>query len=199
MSATQVLLVAFVVWIAIGLTAAVVMGRRGHAAFTWLVVGAVLGPLSIPVAIRSVRAGGEVAPRELRAPTPGGGTIDVLVGIDGSDASHAALERSIELIGDRVGRLVLATVLDVETASTGGPERREREAELEGLASGKTGGAAGVVVLAGRPADTLRAYAAEHGFELLVVGRRGRGASKAILGSTASALSERSDVPLLIP
>lgn len=199
MSATQVLLVVFAVWIAIGLTAAVVMGRRGHAAFSWLVVGAILGPLSIPVAIRSVRAGGEVAPRELRAPIPGPGTIDVLVGIDGSEASRAALERSIELLGDRIGRLMLATVVDLETAAADGAQAREREAELERLASGIAGGLAGSVVLAGKPADSLRTFATQNGFELLVVGRRGRGASKAILGSTAAALSERSGVPLLIP
>lgn len=32
-------------WLAIGLVLAVVMGRRGHSGFAWLVVGTVMGPI----------------------------------------------------------------------------------------------------------------------------------------------------------
>jgi len=54
------------------------------------------------------------------------------------------------------------------------------------------------VILAGRPADALARYAAENGFEVLVVGRRGHGAGKALLGSTAVSLSRQAGVPVLI-
>jgi nucleotide-binding universal stress UspA family protein len=198
MTATQGLLVVVVVWLAIGLTASVVMGRRGHSAFEWLVVGSILGPLSVPVAMSAVRSGRDVSPRELTSPVPGGGAVDVLVGIDGSEASHDALRRSVALLGDRIGRLVLATVVDVETATSGGPALRDSEAALDRLAGETAGGRAGSVVLSGLPANALKGYAAEHDFDLLVVGRRGRGATKALLGSTAAGLGHGSPVPLLI-
>jgi hypothetical protein len=38
-------------WVAIGVVSAVVMGRRGSARFSWLVLGVVLGPLVIPLAL----------------------------------------------------------------------------------------------------------------------------------------------------
>lgn len=39
------------VWMGIGVVLAVVMGRRGHSSFGWLVLGAVLGPLAVVLAI----------------------------------------------------------------------------------------------------------------------------------------------------
>ncbi len=41
------------VWVAIGLFLALVMGRRGYSAPTWLVLGALLGPLAVVLALVS--------------------------------------------------------------------------------------------------------------------------------------------------
>ena len=38
-------------WAAIGLVLSVVMGRRGHSGFSWLLLGAILGPLAFVLAI----------------------------------------------------------------------------------------------------------------------------------------------------
>ena len=54
------------------------------------------------------------------------------------------------------------------------------------------------VVLTGRPADALTRYAADEGYEVISIGRRGRGASKAVMGSTASRLANGADVPVLV-
>jgi nucleotide-binding universal stress UspA family protein len=41
-------------------------------------------------------------------------------------------------------------------------------------------------------------HAREEGYELLAIGKRGHGRSKALLGSTASRLAHGTEVPVLI-
>lgn len=53
------------------------------------------------------------------------------------------------------------------------------------------------VLLVGYPATALMRHAVEED-EVLVVGRRGHGASKALLGSTAMRLSQEAGIPVLI-
>jgi nucleotide-binding universal stress UspA family protein len=195
---SEILIAALLVWLAIGLTASVMMGRRGHDAFGWLVIGTVLGPLAIPIAVRTIREEQPTRRREIRAGSPGTGSIDLLVGLDGSEASERALRRSLELLGDRVGRLTLATVLGHEGPATGWSDEADAVSALERIAAALPGHEPGAVVLRGRPADALVSHADEHGAELLVVGRRGHGATKALLGSTAHRLAQREGVPVLI-
>ncbi len=42
-------------WLVIGLVLSLVMGRRGHDGFSWLVMGSLLGPLAIVLALNSSR------------------------------------------------------------------------------------------------------------------------------------------------
>ena len=198
MDGSEILIAALLVWLAIGLTASVMMGRRGHDAFGWLVIGTVLGPVAIPIAVRTIREEQPTRRREIRAGSPGTGSIDLLVGLDGSEASERALRRSLELLGDRVGRLTLATVLGHEGPATGWSDEADAVSALERIAAALPGHEPGAVVLRGRPADALVSHADEHGAELLVVGRRGHGATKALLGSTAHRLAQREGVPVLI-
>jgi nucleotide-binding universal stress UspA family protein len=201
MSATWFLVGVFALWLLIGLVSATVMGRRGYAPFTWLVLGAVLGPLVIPLAVARMRdarrlpygPNGEFAHR---------GPVDVLVGVDGSPESRAAAGVVTNLLADRVGRLTLAAVVDYDTA-LGGPAalaRREAEDDLSSAAAGvrNLGYDAETIVLAGRPAEVLGAHAADGGFDVLAIGSRGRGASKLVMGSVASSLSRRAPVPVLV-
>ena len=51
MTATTALLLVAAAWLALGVAAAVVMGRRGRDRFTWLLLGSLLGPLCIPLEI----------------------------------------------------------------------------------------------------------------------------------------------------
>src|SRR5690348_5187902 len=89
------------------------MGRRGHDSFGWLVLGTVLGPLGVILAI-AARSDEKLDPARLRLgprAIPASGTIDVLVGYDGSAESLAALQTVPALLGDRLGRLTVATVV----------------------------------------------------------------------------------------
>ena len=124
----------------------------------------------------------------------------MLVGIDGSVQSAAALRAALDLLGDRIGRLTLAGVIDYDSAISGRPWDTERLAidELGRLAATVEDPKPSTALLVGDPAAALARHAAEDGYELLVVGRRGHGASKALLGSTAMKLGRGTDVPVLI-
>jgi len=200
-SATAALFIALVLWITIGVIASILMGRRGHNPYAWLVLGAILGPLVVPVAIVSVSDERIGQRREvmsgLASPE---GVVDVLVGIDGSPESKDALQVVGRLFGPLIGRLTLATVEDFDSAAARTPLDAEEEAvkNLEHLASSVEAQQPSAVILTGRPADSLLRWAIDERYDVIAIGRRGRGAKKAVMGSTASRLANAADVPVLV-
>ena len=184
-----------VVWLATGVILSIVMGRRGHISVGWGALGAMLGPLAVLAALGTARHEKDEQCSSIVAPTPLGGPVDVVVGIDGSVECRLALERVIALLGPRLGRLCLATVVPFEDV----PDHRRRAvAELGRHADrcGITG--AGQELLCGPPAQALGDFAQAGGYQLLVIGGRGKGLSKALIGSTASVLAATCPVPTLI-
>jgi nucleotide-binding universal stress UspA family protein len=202
MSATRALFVVLAVWLLIGVVAAVVMRRRGHHLFGWGALGVLLGPLVIPLALSSVRS--ELpAERVIEAGDRGGGPIDVLIAVDGSPEAAAAMYVAVELFAGRLGNVALAVVPDYETfgSTVRWDERDEVLRELERDAveiSRRSGRRPEAVLLAGVPAEALQRYALEHEFNVVVAGRRGHGASGALLGSVASRLARESRLPVLL-
>ncbi|MCU0268825.1 MAG: universal stress protein [Acidimicrobiales bacterium] len=193
---------ALIVWLVVGAAVAAVMVRRGHNPAIWAML-VPYGPLAGLLAL-TARDAERDAPVEVhRAGAAGPGSVDVLVGVDGSEGSDAAAGEAVALLGSRMGRLVLACVVDYDadqlpTGATG----RDRAAELveraaTALASPERG-TPGTVVLTGRPATALADYARTEGFGLLAVGNRGHGAGHVLLGSVASRLAAHPDVPVLI-
>jgi nucleotide-binding universal stress UspA family protein len=132
---------------------------------------------------------------------PGGGDTHVLIGIDGSDAASGAAQAGVAVVGDALGHCTLAGVIDRDTARAPAALRVERQRLQEAIDA-----AAGtisrvepdVVLLEGKPADALTRFATEGDYGLIVVGRRGRGATKSMLGSTADALARGGDIPVMI-
>ena len=184
-------------WFAIGLVLSIVMGRRGHNGFGWLVMGALLGPLGIAMAIDAGRHDEQLRPRTLaeRVPvTAGTGPIDVLIGYDGSSEADAAPQAVVDLLGDRLGRLTVATVIPF-----GGLREQEQDATelLRQLARRIPGRVTELEVVHGHPSVALRQCAVEGGYKLIAVGTRGAGLSKALRGSAASELARESEVPVL--
>jgi nucleotide-binding universal stress UspA family protein len=185
-------------WAAIGLLLSIAMGRRGHDSFGWLVTGTLLGPLAIVLAIDARRRAEVLQPASLRQgppAIPSSGPVDVLVGFDGSPESRAAIEAVPVLLGDRLGRLTVATVVPY------GEIRKQEQLATKALRT-LEGRAAGIEcdleLLHGQPASALSQYAAEGGYKLIAVGTRGSGITKAILGSAATQLAESSTVPVLL-
>jgi nucleotide-binding universal stress UspA family protein len=187
-------------WLAIGLSLSLIMTKRGHNGFGWLVVGTLFGPLAFVLAFDASRhdeALNPVAVRKLRASRTTG-TVDVLAGYDGSGESSHAIAQVAQLLGDRMGRLTVATVVPFDNVLE--PEQKAR-ADLQQLFDTGGPGAARITelkVLHGRPADALRQWALEDHYDLIAVGGRGAGLSKRILGSAATELAADAKVPVLV-
>jgi len=195
-------------WLAFGLALAVLMRRRGHEMLPWLIPGLVLGPLLVPYARHQLRREARARARPVGGGTAAGGTVDVLVGTDGSPESRAATHAVLQLLGPRVGRLTLARVISFEAAMPDSDllldpdweDVRERHAaELAELAAAlRTFDGLAAVLLPGEPARALSQYAERLGYELLVVGPRGKGLAHALLGSVAAELARHAKIPVLI-
>lgn len=201
-------IVVLVAWLAVGALVGVVDARHGHWRHTW-VVSTILGPFALALAWERRR----LEPLSATVLTTGQarrGPVDVLVGFDGSPSAMDAAVLAIGLFGPRVRRVTLATVLDLDTATPHadsvldpGPWPEEESARCwlaEAVSSLEAdfGITAGSVILAGVPADALERYALEEGYEVLVIGCRGKGLSKLLLGGCASRLTSKATVPVLL-
>jgi nucleotide-binding universal stress UspA family protein len=184
-----------VAWIAIGLVTAVMMARRGYALGPWVALGLAFGPFSVVLAFEDVRSGIDRPARELRPGSVAAGPVDVLAGLDGSREATQALVSAVELLDDRLGRLALATVVDLD--ATAEIVDRARRA-IDDAAGHVVSLDPAVVVLYGNPAEALAEHAYEEGYQLLVIGRHGRGLSNALLGSVSRRLVHRAGIPLLL-
>jgi nucleotide-binding universal stress UspA family protein len=205
--AAVIMLVGTGVFLLIGVTTAIAMGRRGHDPWMWGVLGALFGPFVI--ALLFVRRRGDERPSEkvLRPGTTatGDALISVLVGVDGSSESLAAVSAVVGLLADRIHSLTIATVLDVDAvdAMSAQPDGRsvfERDARtvLDEAAAHVGDVEPTTVILSGRPADALLGYAQSHGVDLIAIGKRGTGLSVAVLGSVAEHLVRQSGVLVLV-
>ena len=119
MSATAVLFALLCAWLVIGIVSCFVMTRRGHDPWSWGVLGALLGPLVIPLALAAIRREPEKSTvvASWHAGQVGRGPISVLVGVDGSVEAEAAACTVVELFGSRLGHLTLGTVIPTRSCS----------------------------------------------------------------------------------
>ena len=212
MSSTVFLSLLLATFVCIGLVLAIVMGRLGYSSFTWGVLGLVLGPIALLLALSSVRSGRPSWSRLVAGGDPGSGPVDVLIGIDGSPESAAAASAALDLLGDRVGRLTLVAVTAIDDSLGGREEQARLQAELERQAQALQGAQRGrrqsgrteqtvvpaLVLRSGQPAAVLEQMAVEDGYGLVVVGARGAGLSTVLLGSVATKLAAHASVPVLV-
>lgn len=200
---TTVVVVLIVAWVGVGLASGLWMARHGHDPL-WTLIAVVLGPLFVPIAMERVQRdpgvakfGSKGAPPRRSVGNPG---LRVLVGLDGSAESERGLATAVRIFGPHCGLLVLAEVVHFEAAeASSGTDVDDAERRLSGLAEGlDIAGETHTEVLAGAPGPTLREFADQQDMDLVVVGRRGRGLSKRLLGSVSADIIERSSVPVLV-
>jgi nucleotide-binding universal stress UspA family protein len=194
-------LILLLAWMSFGVLLALVMGRRGHAPAAWGVLGMMLGPLAVPIALDVARRHRRPAVKTLAAGEPVREGIAVLAGIDGSEEAVLALRRAVTLLGSRIGRLAVVTVLPYDAEDD--PvvlESDQTRARLWMSAAREAapGVAAEEYLVTGRPAKVLADLAESDDFDVIVVGARGRGMSPRLFGSVAGALAHSSPVPVLI-
>ncbi len=110
-----------VAWVGVG-TVTVVLVRRGHGEGSGLVLGAVLGPLVLPIAVERGRRGAQRLERRgepaVVEAAPGRGP-SVLIGVDGSPQSEEAVRAAVRLVAPVTGRVLLATVVSADAADGG--------------------------------------------------------------------------------
>jgi nucleotide-binding universal stress UspA family protein len=160
-----------------------------------------LGPLAFPLAADALWRRRRTPVTILADATAGPGPVAVLVGVDGSEEANAALGQAMGVVGDRLGRLTLVYVTSVEAATDASLLEQDEAFARRWMASAQRlvpGLAAEECIVSGRPAVALARLAAEGGYDLLVVGSRGRGLSARLFGSVAQELAGSSPVPVLI-
>ncbi len=193
-----VVIVIATLWFVIGLDLSLTMSRRGHSGFSWLVLGTLLGPFAVVLAVDASHHDEKLKPVSVGHPRPERRLgVDVLVGYDGSPGSLAAIEAPAKLLGDRLGRLTVATVVPFDNLVEA---EQLAIAALRRLSDASSAGevVTDLKVLHGRPAEALREWGVQDGYELIAVGSRGAGMSKRLLGSAAYELARGGKVPVLV-
>ena len=133
----------------------------------------------------------------------------LIVGVDGSDGSRAAVEEAIELAGDLDATITFVFVRKAPSGWLGDPYyqraltgdlARARQAVTEAVdAATKAGIEAGAEILEGDPANELVSLADNRDADLIVVGSRGHGAlAGAVLGSVSQSVSQHANQPVLV-
>ena len=135
--------------------------------------------------------------------------LNILVGIDGSPSSRRALEQAVELARAGNAKLTLMTVAPpVSTYVTlGGISPATMNAELDKWAKDLLDETAGtvpenvqahVVQASGHPGPAIVKELTRGGYDLIVLGSRGRGrAQEGLLGSVNGYVHFHARVPLL--
>jgi len=137
----------------------------------------------------------------------------ILVGLDGSAASLAALAWGGKIARSLGANVIAATVFDVEhlVAMSGGYAlantsaeqwRNDLQRDIDGdwtKPLRDSGANVSTVVAEGHPADVLMRLAKQHDTELIVVGSRGRGSLRELfLGSVSHSLTLRAPCPVVV-
>lgn len=126
----------------------------------------------------------------------------LLVPMDGSDPSLAALEYAFEVFPD--DRVTVVHAIDELESHYGGGSGADGEDEPDFFeAVEETAEAYGVDVetrvIDGTPAEAILAYAENEGVDEVIVGSEGRsGVSRMLLGSVAETVARQSPVPVTI-
>lgn len=176
----------------------IVIGTHARRGVERLVLGSVTESVvrdaEIPVLVVSPRSDSELTYPYQR----------IVVGLDGSERSMAALEHAVELASPRV-TVHLLSVVDVTPIEIAEPVRTQFEAAARTIVSDgeDVARAAGVEhveteVPVGAPADQIRSYADDVDADLVAVGTHGRrGVDRLLLGSVAERVLRTASVPVL--
>jgi nucleotide-binding universal stress UspA family protein len=138
----------------------------------------------------------------------------ILVGLDGSDCSHRALDLAVKLVREQEARCTVCTVVDIvraassmtfapgdivnEWIATLNQDAREFETQAVQKYSDPRVNIESVVV-EGYPSQAIIDVAKKKGADLIVMGSHGRSGLKRLwLGSVAESVVREAPVPVLI-
>jgi nucleotide-binding universal stress UspA family protein len=129
----------------------------------------------------------------------------IVVGYDGSEHAHKALERAVEIANGATVAVVSAAHVEGFLGGAVSPiDPTEAEAREKALADAREymesrGVTAEFIAGSGNPGDVLVQEAAERGADLIVVGTRGRNAARRIaLGSVSTNVIHHAPCDVLV-
>jgi nucleotide-binding universal stress UspA family protein len=133
----------------------------------------------------------------------------LIVGVDGSEGSCAAVDEAIDLAGDLDATIAFVFVRKPPPAILGDPYyqravtadlARARSAVAEAVeTAARAGIEADAEILEGDPADELVSFADNCDADMIVVGSRGHGAlAGAVLGSVSRSVSQHANRPVVV-
>jgi nucleotide-binding universal stress UspA family protein len=178
--------------------------RWGRDAFGWVLLAAVLGPIAL-VALYGTRQSDTARPRSPE--TSGERQADVertvLIAVDGSAPATRAAQHLVEM-GSPVTEALLLTVLPREAKPAAGASDAEHERAVESALQGarevlqRAGVPVRTAVAYGVPGEEIVRCAEGQDVELILMGRKGRGLTKALLGSVSDYVSKRANRPVAL-
>jgi len=194
---------AIILWLALVIASAVVASyfahRWGRDPFGWVLLCAAMGPIAL-VALFGTRQSDRARParRPEIGAQPGDGPI--VVACDGSKVSARLGEQAAAY---RTGRdVILLAVLPYEA------ERQDESAEVRDRAGdmthavstllGERGIPSRIVVRYGPSGEGVVAFANEVGASLIIIGRRGSGLTRSLLGSVSGHVTQHARVPVAL-
>jgi nucleotide-binding universal stress UspA family protein len=179
--------------------------RWGRDPFGWLLLSAAMGPIAIIALIGTRHADVE----RQRRPTVSGappvaGSTRIIVGCDGSATGPRIAEYIVRDLSQNAN-VVLACVLPHEAEPTGSDQaRRDCEARVSQMTQatldvlGSGGVSVRTAVVFGQAGEEIVRLADREQADLIIVGRRGAGLSKALLGSVSDHVVKHAARPVLI-
>jgi nucleotide-binding universal stress UspA family protein len=179
--------------------------RWGRDPFGWLLLSAALGPIAI-VALIGTRSADVERQRPSVSGTPRvAGRTRIIVGSDGSAAGPRIARHIVLREMSQHSEVALVCVLPLE-AEPGASERAQRDrdaraAEMTGAtlqALSATGVPVRTVVVYGQPGEEIVRLADREQADLIIVGRRGAGLSRALLGSVSDYVVQHAQRPVLV-
>lgn len=193
-------LILVVVWIAVGVIGTVVFhARAGRRSGMWYVISVILGPFSLPIGWEMSRDRHvELVERQPGVDRAG---VRILAALDSSDEAQAALLEAVDIVGPRIGSIVLVHVLDYDTATLDRDTAVQQGRQILRQAASRLPGEApepSLEVAVGPPVDVLLDLAAKESADLIVLGHRGTGMSGAVLGDVSADVARRSPVPVML-
>lgn len=198
------------IWLAIVIVSMVAVSylavRWGRDPFGWALLSAALGPIAI-VALFGTRQSDRAHPAEFdrsRGARPAGSLPCIVAPVDGSAASEA-VARYIATAHPHATDIALLAVLPLEMRTRGSEQQnREHEAmvaRMSGAAEKVLRGAGLPVRVAvgyGQAGEEIVRFADSENASVIVIGRRGAGLSKALLGSVSDAVVKHAKQPVAI-
>jgi nucleotide-binding universal stress UspA family protein len=188
------------------LVAVVLASRWGRDPFGFALLAAVLGPIAIVALVGSRQADRARAHQFEGAAAGSEGHQQVLVPVDGSASSTRAVE-SIARLGLSDAEAIVLTVLPHEAQpgkQASGPLLQEHERQVTRLTSDAVrvlsvaGVPSRVVVGYGVPGEEIVEAAKSQGAGMIIIGRRGAGLTKALLGSVSDHVVKHASVPVVV-